>query len=154
MPSLHSVAAKPVAAVSDDSAPPADAPLHLGPFMVRAEAADAEAFARATGTTGHIPFTFPVRWFARPEVRAAAARMMCEVAWVPLHESQSFDYRMPLESDVDYRMTIDMSREIKPARIVLRAKVVRDADEPCLTMEMVLRIVTMPGAGDTAGSLE
>jgi hypothetical protein len=141
-----------VAAVSDDSATPADTPLHLGPFMVRAAAADAGAFARATGgATGHIPFTFPVRWFARPEVRAAAAQMMGEAAWVPLHESQSFDYRMPLKSDVDYRMTIDMSREMKPARIVLRAKVVTDADEPCLTMEMILRIVSMP---DAAGSLE
>ncbi len=142
--------------MSADSAPPAPggSPLHLGPFVVRVEAAEAEAFGRATGGKAGIPFTFPVRWFARPELRAAAAQMMGEAAWLPIHESQSFDYRRPLESDIDYRMRVDMWREAKPARLILRAEIATDKDEPCLSMEMILRIVTMSGADEPVGSAE
>jgi hypothetical protein len=135
--------------VATDSAPPIGSPLRLGPFLVRVEAAEAEAFGRATGNTGRIPVTFPVRWLARPELRDAAAQMVGEEAWVPIHESQSFDYRRPLESGVDYRMSIDIWREAMPARLTLRAEIATDGDEPCLRMEMILRIVTMAEAGDT-----
>ncbi|HKH81467.1 MAG TPA: hotdog fold domain-containing protein [Methylovirgula sp.] len=132
--------------VSADSAstPPGASPQHLGPFVVRVEAGEADSFRRETGgRAGRIPFTFPVRWFAHPELRAAAARMMGEAAWVPIHESQSFDYRRPLESNVDYRMSVEMSREAKPPRLILRAEVVAGEDELCLTAEMILRIVSM-----------
>jgi hypothetical protein len=141
---------------ADSAAPPRSAsPQHLGPFVVRAEAGEADAFRReAGGRAGRIPFTFPVRWFAHPELRAAAARMMGEAGWVPIHESQSFDYRRPLESDVDYRMSVEMSREAKPPRLVLRAEVVAGADELCLTAEMILRIVSMDQVDEREGAPE
>jgi hypothetical protein len=141
--------------VSADSAAPASGglPLHLGPFVVRAEREETEAFGRVTGgKAGRIPFTFPVRWFARPELRAAAAGMMGEAAWVPVHESQSFDYRRPLESDRDYRMWVSMWREPTPTRLVLRAEIATEEDELCLSMEMILRIVTLSGADEPIGS--
>lgn len=130
-------------------------PLRLGPFAVRTEEAEVEAFARATGgTVGRIPFTFPVRWFARPELRAKVAELMGEADWVPIHESQSFDYRRPLESDSDYRMHVEVWPEQKPARLILRAEIATNEDELCLSMEMVLRIVSVGGPDEPAGSVE
>ncbi len=115
----------------------------LGPFTVRVEVEAAEAFGRATGgRAGHIPFTFPVRWLTHPEIRAAAAQMIGEAEWIPIHESQSFDVRRRLEAAVDYRMRIEMWRETKPPRLNLRAEIVTDADELCVAMEMILRIVS------------
>jgi hypothetical protein len=126
-------------------------PLALGPFVVRAEAAATEAFAHETrGGAARVPFTFPVRWLTHPEIRAAAARMIDEAAWIPLHESQSFDYKNSLERDVDYRMKVVMLREAKPSRIILRADIATIADEPCLSMEMTLRIVATPAMHDGA----
>lgn len=141
--------------MSADSAAHGGSPLDLGPFVVRAEAAEAAAFSRAAGgKAGRIAFTFPVRWFARPELRAAAARMMGEAAFVPIHELQSFDYRRPLASDIDYLMRVNMRREAEPARLILRAEIATDRDEPCLRMEMILRIVTMGEANEPAASTE
>jgi hypothetical protein len=129
-------------------------PLRLGPFAVRTKEAEVEAFARATGgTVGRIPFTFPVRWFALPELRAKAAEMMGEAAWVPIHESQSFDYRRPLKSNSDYRMRVEMWREQKPARLILRAEIATGEDELCLGMEMILRIVGLGGPDEPHGSV-
>lgn len=129
-------------------------PLRLGPFAVRTEEAEVEAFARATGgTVGRIPFTFPVRWFARPELRAKVAEIMGEADWVPIHESQSFDYRRPLEHDGDYRMRVEMWREPKPARLILRAEIATEEDELCLSMEMILRIVTIGDPDESLGSV-
>jgi hypothetical protein len=36
-----------------------------------------------------------------------------------------------------------MWREAKPSRLILRAEIATVADEPCLSMEMILRIVSM-----------
>jgi acyl-CoA thioesterase FadM len=131
------------------------APLRLGPFAVRTEEAEVEAFARATGgTVGRIPFTFPVRWFARPELRATVAEMMDEADWVPIHESQSFDYRRPLDIDSDYRMRVEMWREQKPARLILRAEIATGEDELCLSMEMILRVVSVGGPDQLSGSIK
>ncbi len=84
----------------------------LGTFVVRATAAEAAAFQRETGGTGQgVPFTFPVRWLARPDFQAIAVDMIGDASWVPIHESQSFDYRTPLASDTDYEMAVTMKRE-------------------------------------------
>jgi hypothetical protein len=124
-----------------------ESPLNLGPFPVRVEAEASEAFGSATGgEAGRIPFTFPVRWLARPEIRAAAARMIEEAEWVPIHESQSFEARRPLELAIDYRMRLEMWLETKPLRLFLRAEVATDADEPCLVMDMILRILSENGS--------
>jgi hypothetical protein len=132
-----------LSAASTVSADPPREPLRLGPFAVRIEAEASESFGRATGgTAGHIPFTFPVRWLAHPEIRAAAAQMIGNAEWIPIHESQSFDVRRRLETAIDYRMRIEMWREAKPPRLFLRAEIATDADEVCLAMEMILRIVS------------
>ncbi|HLH12278.1 MAG TPA: hypothetical protein VKV77_10430 [Methylovirgula sp.] len=120
--------------------------IRLGPFLVRAGKNEVEAFRGETGALGAVPFTFPVRWLADPHVRAAAIEMLGET-WVPIHESQTFDYVVPLERDTDYRLTLEMSREIAPPRLILRAEVARQTGERCLDMEMVLRIIDLSGNG-------
>jgi hypothetical protein len=139
--------ANPASAVPADSSK--ESPLHLGPFTVRIEAQASAAFGRATGgRAGRVPFTFPVRWLAHPDIRAAAARVIGEAEWIPIHESQSFDVRWPLEVAVDYRMRIEMWREANPPRLLLRAEIATDAGEPCLAMEMILRIVSTRNDGN------
>jgi hypothetical protein len=132
--------------------------------MVRADATQVAAFRRATldvaatDDFGVLPFTFPIRWLARPEIRAAVARLVRgedSAALLPLHESQVFDYATPLLADVDYCMSVDICREAEPARLVLRAEVGPEANIVHLHMEMVLRIVavgdTQPESGERAG---
>jgi hypothetical protein len=117
----------------------------LGPFLVRADPANVTAFARQTGgSADHVPFTFPVRWLARPELQAAAVEMIGDVDWVPIHESQSFDYRAPLLLNTDYEMSVAMKREVEPSRIVVVAHVGPFGDAVHLRMEMILRIIPLP----------
>ena len=120
--------------------------LHVGPLTVRAEAAEVAAFAReaAAPLDGTVPFTFPMRWFAHPEIRAAGKKLVDGEAWILIHESQSFDYDRPLDADVDYRMSIEIIRELEPSRLILRAEI-GDKD-PCLRAEMVLRIIATDAA--------
>lgn len=115
--------------------------IRVGPLTVRAEAADVAAFAQeaAAPLDGAVPFTFPVRWFAHPDIRAAGTKLIDCESWVPIHESQSFDYDRPLDVEIDYQMTIEVIRELEPSRLILRAEI-GDAN-PCLRAEMVLRII-------------
>ena len=117
----------------------------LGTFVVCATAAEAAAFRRETGGTGQgVPFTFPVRWLARADFQAVAVEMIGDANWVPIHESQSFDYQAPLASDTDYEMAVIMKRETEPSRIVLAARIGVPDEAPHLTMEMILRIMPLP----------
>jgi hypothetical protein len=117
----------------------------LGTFVVRATAAEAAAFRRETGGTGQgVPFTFPVRWLARPDFQAVAVEMIGDANWVPIHESQSFDYQASLVPDTDYEMAVIMKREIEPSRIVLTAQIGAAGKAPHLTMELILRIIPLP----------
>jgi hypothetical protein len=117
----------------------------LGTFTVRASSAEADAFRRETGGIGEkIPFTFPVRWLARPDFHVIAAEMIGDSDWVPIHESQSFDYRAPLVADAEYAMTVRMQRQTEPSRIILLADVGAPGKESALSMEMILRIVPLP----------
>jgi hypothetical protein len=117
----------------------------LGTFTVRATAAEAAAFRRETGGTGQgVPFTFPVRWLARADFQAVAVDMIGGANWVPIHESQSFDYQASLAPDTDYEMAVIMKREIEPSRIVLTAQIGVPNHAPHLTMEMILRIIPLP----------
>lgn len=122
----------------------------LGTFHVRAGTAEVAAFARETDAPhGRLPFTFPVRWLAQPQFQAAAIEMIGNADWVPIHESQSFDYRAPLALETDYEMRVTMNREAEPSRIVVAAQVVAADGTPRLSMEMILRIVPLP-AGEAA----
>jgi hypothetical protein len=117
----------------------------LGTFTVRAASDEADAFRRETGGSGQgLPFTFPVRWLARSDFHAIAADMIGDRNWVPIHESQSFDYRAPLATDVDYTMMVKMQRQSEPSRIILLAEVGPAGAAPALFMEMILRIVPLP----------
>lgn len=129
------------------------------PFTVKAEAADVATFQRATcarapaaerGDARHdVPFTFPVRWLAQPEIRAAVSRLVGAAEGedlLALHESQVFDYAMPLRADVEYRMDVAIGKESEPGRLILRAEVGPHDGEIHLRMEMILRIIA---AGDT-----
>ncbi|HEY1735061.1 MAG TPA: hypothetical protein VGG12_00290 [Methylovirgula sp.] len=130
-----------MAAVNDDAKPTPPAPVRIGPFKVRAPRAEVEAFGHeiSADSKDGVPFTFPIRWFAHPDIRAAGERLGGAEPWVPIHESQSFDYQRPLAVDVDYSMTVEMSREMEPARLVLRAEIADSA--LCLRSEMILRII-------------
>jgi hypothetical protein len=122
----------------------------LGPFLVRTEPADVTAFARQTGARAdHVPFTFPVRWLARRELQAAAVEIIGDVNWVPIHESQSFDYRAPLSLNTDYEISVTMKRELEPSRIVVVVHVGPSGEAIHLRMEMILRIIPLP-AGQVA----
>lgn len=122
------------------------ASLRLGPIHVRAGIAEVEAFRRETGApeNNKLPFTYPVRWLIHPDIRAAGPALIDMEAWVPIHESQSFDYERPLDLEVDYQMMVELTREFEPARLILRAEI-GDA-KPCLRMEMILRIIRTDGA--------
>jgi hypothetical protein len=117
----------------------------LGPFLVRTDPAAVTAFARETGAPAdRVPFTFPVRWLARPELQAAAVEIIGDVNWVPIHESQSFDYHAPLSLNMDYEMSVTMKRELEPSRIVVFAHVGPSGDAIHVRMEMILRIIPLP----------
>jgi hypothetical protein len=119
----------------------------VGPITVMANAAEVAAFRRETGGSADetgVPFTFPVRWFTHPDIRVAGAGMMGAEPWVPIHESQSFDYERPLVVDKAYQMMVELVRELEPSRLILRIDV--SDKEPCLRAEMVLRIVPMRSA--------
>lgn len=120
---------------------PAPSSVHVGPFTVRARTTEVAAFAReaAAPLDGTVPFTFPVRWFAHPEIQAAGKKLIEGEAWIPIHESQSFDYDRPLDAETDYQMTVEIVRELEPSRLILRAEI--GGATPCLRAEMVLRII-------------
>jgi hypothetical protein len=125
--------------------------VRIGPLKVRADPAEVEAFAQeiSAGVKEEgLPFTFPIRWFTHPDIRAAGERLGGTEPWVPIHESQSFDYARPLAADVDYTMIVEISREMEPARLILRAEIGDGA--PYLRAEMILRIIPT-SALDQAG---
>lgn len=118
----------------------------VGPFTVRAGVAQVEAVRRATFGSAldkGVPFTFPVCWFAHPRIRAAGADLVGGEPWVPIHESQSFDYSAPLEVDVDYQMMVEIIRESSPSRLILRGEIgsMAAGSSIFLRMEMTLRII-------------
>jgi hypothetical protein len=120
---------------------PAPSTLKIGPVRVRATAQEVAAFRAETFAPADeaVPFTFPVRWFARPDIRAAAESLLGSEPSIPLHESQSFDYVSPLAIDTDYQMTVDITREYEPQRIILRAEIGQETIS--LRSEMILRII-------------
>jgi hypothetical protein len=120
---------------------PAPSTLKIGPLTVRATAQEVATFRAETFAPADeaVPFTFPMRWFARPDIRAAAESLLGDEPSIPLHESQSFDYLSPLAIDTDYQMTVDITREYEPQRVILRAEIGRETI--FLRSEMILRII-------------
>jgi hypothetical protein len=133
-----------------DAMPPTE--MRIGPFTVSADAAAVAAFRRATpqaagdDRTDDLPFTFPLRWLTRAEIRAAVAQLLPREAGkavLPLHESQSFDYVASLRPGVDYRMTVDIRRDHQSTQLVLHSEIGPDTSSVHLRMDMVLRLVAV-----------
>lgn len=134
---------------------PQDTPANLqmvrvGPLIVRAGHAEIAAFQREIGGeigATAVPFTFPVRWLTHHDIRAAGAALLGAAPFVPIHESQSFDYIRPLIAEADYQMNVEIRLETAPVRLILRAEI---GDEtPYLYSEMILRIIPVPTAASS-----
>ena len=114
--------------------------LRLGPFPVRTERTQIEAYRGATRTSGQeVPTAFPICWLGQPQIRAAVEDACRER--LPLHEGQTFEYVRPLRQDADYRLWLTLSEEADPPRLVLKSECQNPAEELCLRMETVLRLV-------------
>ncbi|HMN73042.1 MAG TPA: hypothetical protein PKA55_14355 [Rhodoblastus sp.] len=115
----------------------------LGPFEVATGADEIAAFAAATGAPpGGIPATFPIVWLSAPELKAAL-RAAAGADFLPVHESQSFDYARSLAVGAAYRLTAVARRESAPDRLVVEAAVTEAAGAPVLTMRAVLRLAPL-----------
>lgn len=131
-----------------DAAPAQDrAPLRLPAILVRTESAAIAAFrAEACVKPGQgVPLTFPFCWLALPLVRSAIVEMV-GAGFLPLHESQNFQYGRALEIDSDYQLVVDLNRTESPPRLKVRAEVSTLAGEPCVRFETVLRIADIAQA--------
>ncbi len=117
----------------------------LGPFEVATGASEILAFAKATGAPGDgVPATFPIVWLSAPALKAAL-REAVGPDFLPVHESQSFDYARLLAPDAAYRLAAVARRERAPDRLVVEASVTEPAGAPVLTLRAVLRLVPLAG---------
>ena len=115
--------------------------LRLGPFAVHTERTRIEAYRRAIGAGGqNVPAAFPICWLGRPEIRTAIEDG-CG-ARLPLHEGQTFDYARPLEIEAEYQLSLALTEEADPPRLVLRGECRTPGGELCLRMETLLRLVS------------
>ncbi|MFO1168420.1 MAG: hypothetical protein U1E19_09950 [Rhodoblastus sp.] len=115
----------------------------LGPFEVATDPAVVAAFAAATGApSGEIPVTFPIVWLSASELKAAL-RAAAGDDFLPVHESQSFDYARALTPGAAYRLTAAARREAAPERLIVEADVSEPSGAPVLSMRAVLRLVPL-----------
>jgi hypothetical protein len=140
-----------------DSAAVAPGPvLRLPPLTVRTDAAEVAAFRAETGgAPGTVPFTFPMRWLAAPEIATALGGLL-EAGHVLVHEAQSFAYDAPLDIGRSYLLRVEAESGLAPPRLTLRGQVTSldgtsldgtpPDGKPCLRLETVLRIVPAPAA--------
>ena len=115
----------------------------IGTFEVSAQAAEVAAFRRAArldDTCETLPFTYPIRWMARPDIRAALTALVPEADLVPFHESQTFDYAVPLEVGVAYWLTVAARRERVPERLFVDGRISAADGTVLATIETVLRL--------------
>ena len=120
-------------------------------FAVSGDRGELTAFRLAThlGTDDRspaaLPFTWPIRWLARPEIRAALTALVPEGDLVPFHESQTFDYAAPLDAGIGYTLDVAARRETgPPQRLVVEATIARDGVKQAI-METVLRLFSTSG---------
>jgi hypothetical protein len=118
----------------------------LGPLKVSAARKDIEAFCRETGwpfaeAETRVPHTFPMRWLASPEFRAAIEKKLRVTGGIAIHEAQTFTYEQRLETEHDYMLNAELESQKNPDRLILRASIVNSANEPLLQLETILRLV-------------
>ena len=115
----------------------------LGTFPVIASQDEVAAFRAATrcGDFGaRPPLTFPMRWLAQPDVRGALLEMVSDADLIPVHESQTFEYLMPLSCDEPYVMALAARREVGPDRLVADGVVTGADGMVRAKLEMILRL--------------
>ena len=123
----------------------------IGTFAVSAEAAEVAAFRRAArleDADEMLPSTWPIRWMARPDIRAALTALVPEPDLVPFHESQTFDYAAPLRVGTIYELAVSARRDSAPERLVVEG-VLSAEGARVATIETVLRLFST-GAADAA----
>ena len=117
----------------------------LGPFEVATGAGEISAFAAAVGAPANpIPATFPIAWLSAPALKAAL-REAVGPDFLPVHESQSFDYVRPLVPGAALRLTAVARRESAPERLVVEAEATELSGAPALIMRAALRLVPLAG---------
>jgi hypothetical protein len=106
------------------------ADLRIGPIEARIEAADVEAYARATclGATerasGTVPATFPAIWLWHPEAAAAIAEATHDGTRAPVLIAQRFAYHRPMAIGDRYRFAIERYTDpLDPALVMIEARV-------------------------------
>lgn len=112
----------------------------IGPFAVNASAPEVAAFRQALGLLGagpEVPLTFPMRWLAAPEVRAAILQRLGASADAALgdgpvlvHLEQEFHSVAPLRVGGDYAMAVAVDRAPQGGMMSLRADIT-DAERLC-----------------------
>jgi hypothetical protein len=134
--------------VENPSGFPDSGVLRIGPFRVSASHEEVAAFRRETGwsedehlTDMRVPHTFPMRWLSTPDIRGVIETRLKEAGGVAFHESQNFNYDMPLAADQDYWLTAEVDRQENPSRLILRVAIASLSEQPCLKLETILRIV-------------
>ena len=118
----------------------------LGSFVVTATPQEAAAFCAATGLAAdgrRLPLTFPMRWMASPDVRAALLSLVPERDLVPFHEGQVFAYTAPLFVDTPYALRLEARRETAPDRLIATVAIAADDGTICATLETILRLFSI-----------
>ncbi len=119
----------------------------LGPLEVVAGEAELAAFAEACeAPPGEPPATFPIAWLAAPALRSML-QAMAGPSYLPVHESQSFDYERALKPGGRYVLSGVARRETGPDRLVVALQATDGEAHVALTMKTVLRLVAVAGDG-------
>lgn len=124
-------------------------PVALGGFPVVAGRADVAAFRKATGLDGDgatLPLTFPMRWLAAGEIRAAIASAAPDEDVVLVHESQAFEYAIPLRVGEPYTMVLAARRETDPARLIVDGTIQAADGSAHATLETIMRLFPLDAA--------
>ena len=119
----------------------------LGPLEVVARPDEIAAFALACDAPANEPpATFPMVWLAAPAIRAVLERA-AGPTFLPVHESQSFDYERPLKSGGRYVLSGLARRETGPDRLFVALQATDGEAHVALTMKTVLRLLAVAGDG-------
>lgn len=121
----------------------------VGRFQVHASPAEASAFRQALGVTGTgtgpgLPLTYPVRWLALPEVRAAVQQALGGATGtgqpgeappgVLVHLQQRFTYASPLQAGARYAMALYLEADAQLDSFAVHAEILSD-DRLCCRAE-------------------
>ncbi len=128
-----------------------DAPAILGPFRFRVDPERAADFSREIGGDGTgVPLSYPAIWIADPKLFDPVRELCAAEDVVPVHESQSFSFSLPLRAGADYDVTVALRREETPPRLILDATIASVDGAPVARSETMLRLVPRAGFGAAA----